>query len=57
MHGFLFYGLLWLAARRVPAHYRFVGAVLLEAGWEILENSPLIISPHAIRAWQTAGRP
>jgi len=43
VHGFLFYGLLWLAARRVPAHYRFVGAVLLEAGWEILENSPLII--------------
>jgi hypothetical protein len=43
VHGFLFYGLLWLVARRVPAHYRFVGAVLLEAGWEILENSPLII--------------
>jgi hypothetical protein len=43
VHGFLFYGLLWLVARRVPAYYRFVGAVLLEAGWEILENSPLII--------------
>src|ERR1700674_1199760 len=43
VHGFLFYGLLWLAARRVPTQYRFVGAVLLEAGWEILENSPLII--------------
>ncbi len=44
VHGFLFYGALWLAARRVPARYRFVGAVLLEAGWEILENSPLIIN-------------
>ena len=43
VHGFLFYGLLWLAARQVPVRYRFVGAVLLEAGWEVLENSPLII--------------
>jgi hypothetical protein len=43
VHGFLFYGLLRLAARRVPVRHRFVGAVLLEAGWEILENSPLII--------------
>jgi hypothetical protein len=42
-HGFLFYWLLWLAARRLPARYRFLGAVLLESGWEILENSPLII--------------
>lgn len=42
-HGFLFYGLLWLVARRLPADVRLVGAVLLEAGWEILENSPLII--------------
>jgi hypothetical protein len=42
-HGFLFYGLLWMVARGLPTRYRFVGAVLLEAGWEILENSPLII--------------
>ena len=44
VHGLLFYGLLWLAARRAPLRYRFVAAVLLEAGWEILENSPLIIN-------------
>jgi hypothetical protein len=43
VHGFLFYGVLRLAARRVPVRYRFVGAVLLEAAWEVLENSPLII--------------
>lgn len=42
-HGFLFYWLLWLVARRVPVSTRFLGAVLLEASWEILENSPLII--------------
>src|SRR5512136_509153 len=42
-HGMLFYCGLWLVARRLPARQRFVVAVLLEAGWEILENSPFII--------------
>ena len=44
VHGLLFYALLWLVARRVPVRYRFLAAVLLEAGWEVLENSPLIIN-------------
>ena len=44
VHGVLFYAVLWLFARRVPAHYRLLAAVCLEAGWEILENSPLIIN-------------
>ena len=44
VHGLLFYTLLWLVARRVPARYRFLAAVCLEAGWEILENSPIIIN-------------
>src|SRR5262245_42171101 len=44
VHGLLFYVLLWLVARRVPVQYRFVTAVAVEAGWEILENSPLIIN-------------
>jgi hypothetical protein len=43
VHGLLFHGLLWLFARRLPLRYRFLMAVLLEASWEILENSPLII--------------
>jgi uncharacterized protein DUF2585 len=42
-HGFAFYLLLWLVARRVPLRFRFLAAVALEAGWEILENSPLVI--------------
>lgn len=42
-HGFLFYGLLFLAARRVPVRFRFLAAVALEGAWEILENSPLVI--------------
>ena len=40
----LFYGFLWLVARKMPVRYRFIGALLLEASWEILENSPLIIN-------------
>ena len=43
-HGILFFGFLWLVAPRVPLRYRFLMAVLLEAAWEILENSPLIIN-------------
>ena len=44
IHGFGFYLLLWLLARRLPAKYRFVAAVLLEAAWEVFENSPFIIN-------------
>lgn len=44
IHGFLFYGLFWLVARRQPLGLRALLAILIEAGWEILENSPLIIN-------------
>ncbi len=44
IHGLLFYGLLWLVARKMPLRYRFVLAILLEALWEMLENSPIIIN-------------
>ncbi len=44
IHGMLFYGFLWLVARRLPVKYRFLIALLIEAGWELLENSPLIIN-------------
>lgn len=43
LHGFLFYGLLWLIARRVPFGWRLAIATLIESGWEILENSSFII--------------
>jgi len=43
-HGLIFFFLLWLVARRLPLGYRYLIAVLLEVGWEILENSPLIIN-------------
>ena len=44
VHGFGFYALLWLIARRLPPHTRFLLAVLLEAMWEVLENTPLVIN-------------
>ena len=43
IHGFLFYGILWLAARQWPVGLRFVVAVLIEAAWEVFENSSFII--------------
>ncbi|MBA2467573.1 MAG: DUF2585 family protein, partial [Sphingomonas sp.] len=43
VHGFLFYGLLHLAARRWPVERRFLVALVIEAAWELLENTPLII--------------
>jgi hypothetical protein len=43
-HGILFFGFLWLVARKLPVRHRLLIAVLVEAGWELLENSPLIIN-------------
>ena len=44
IHGFAFYGLLWLAARRHPMAARFACAVGIESAWEIFENTDLIIN-------------
>ena len=44
IHGMLFYGFLWLVARKMPVKYRFILALVIEAGWELLENSPIIIN-------------
>ncbi len=44
LHGVLFYAILWLVARRLPRRTRLIAAVLLEASWEVLENSPIIIN-------------
>jgi hypothetical protein len=43
IHGFLFYMLGWLLLRKQPLGERFIGAVTIEAGWELLENSQYII--------------
>jgi hypothetical protein len=42
-HGVLFFGLLWLVARRLPVGWRFCLAVALEVAWEVAENSDAVI--------------
>jgi len=44
IHGIGFYALLWLVARRLPPEVRFVVAVLIEAAWEVFENTPFTIN-------------
>lgn len=43
IHGFLFYGALWLVARRLAFGWRLAIATLVEAAWEIVENSDAVI--------------
>ena len=43
VHGLLFYAALWLVAPRWPAGARFIAALLIEAGWEVIENTPWVI--------------
>jgi hypothetical protein len=44
IHGFIFYGVLWLFARRVPIGVRLIAATVVESAWEIVENTPWIIN-------------
>ena len=43
VHGLLFYAALWLVARRWPIEWRFLAALVVEASWEIVENTPMVI--------------
>jgi hypothetical protein len=44
VHGFVFFALLWLAARRTAIGTRAVLATLIEAAWEVTENTDFIIN-------------
>ena len=42
-HGLVFYALTMLAAPRAPLWTRVAATLVIEVGWELTENSPLII--------------
>lgn len=44
LHGLIFFGLLWFARRWVSFSWRLALATLVEAVWEMCENSPFIIN-------------
>jgi hypothetical protein len=44
IHGFLFYGLTWLALRNWSVATRLAVAVTIEGAWEIFENTDFIIN-------------
>jgi hypothetical protein len=43
LHGILFCALVCQFPQRVPSWARYATAIVLEAGWEVLENLPMII--------------
>jgi len=43
VHGFLFYAALAWLWGKAPIERRFMAALLVEAAWEIAENTPMII--------------
>jgi hypothetical protein len=43
VHGLIFYAALWLVARRLDIGARFLTAMLIEASWEVIENTPMVI--------------
>ncbi|HRI88177.1 MAG TPA: DUF2585 family protein [Candidatus Hydrogenedentes bacterium] len=50
IHGFAFYLLLRLIFPRAPVALRLAGAVGIEVGWEILENTPMVINHYRKQA-------
>ena len=44
IHGFIFYFVLWLVARRTPIGLRLAIAIFVEVAWEVIENTPWIIN-------------
>lgn len=44
LHGIIVFWALWILRKKISLGTRFLIALLLEMGWEILENTPLIIN-------------
>lgn len=43
IHGLIFYAILWKVAPGWTVERKFLVALLVEAAWEIMENTPLVI--------------
>jgi len=43
VHGLIFYAALWLIFRGCPVARRFLVALIVEASWEVIENTPMVI--------------
>jgi hypothetical protein len=43
VHGLIFFGVLWLVARRWPVERRFLVALFIESSWEVVENTQMVI--------------
>jgi len=46
IHGFLFYALFWLIAPRMSFGQRLILAVMVEASWEVVENTDFVINKY-----------
>ena len=44
IHGFIFYWLTTMIGRRLSTGAKLALTIVIEAGWEVLENSPIIIN-------------
>jgi hypothetical protein len=44
IHGFAFYGILWLIGRQWPLGTRLLLAVAIEGAWEVFENTDFVIN-------------
>ena len=50
VHGLLFYAILWLVVRHWPVGWRFLAAIAVEACWEVIENTPMVIDRYRATA-------
>jgi hypothetical protein len=50
IHGFIFYWILWKLFPKMHIGWRLLLAVAIEVGWEIFENTPMIINHYRQQA-------
>jgi len=50
IHGFIFYGILWVLFPRMSVLQRFVLALGIEVAWEVMENTPMVIQHYREQA-------